>query len=392
MEKDQTPISHDASTDALFTAAQSGDIDTARRALDAGADPNAIDRYGCYTPLRHAVFAHNTGMVRLLIERGADVFGGKRVKGGSTYLHDAVQAGKLDAVRLFLDAGLTVHERCHYERTPLLYAILTWRNQEPRDFEEIVKLLLDRGADVNAGDINNRSPLYFAAKNGCVEAVELLLKRGADVNAVSQLGQTPLISAFDVHYRLPEPEQWYRLTEMLLRAGASVVTPYINTVLHLAAPHAPSSVVRLLAGARATVNGLDGNGRTPLQLALVNADNFAALLAAGADITPLLKITGIPALFVATENNNAPAVAALLAAGCDPNKSYRGRPPLHVAVKKALPDVVSALLTGGADHLLPGKDGVTALDLARKRRRRTILPLLEAAESARLARLSVADG
>ncbi|MBC7806162.1 MAG: ankyrin repeat domain-containing protein, partial [Akkermansiaceae bacterium] len=87
----------------------------------------------------------------------------------------------------------------------------------------------------------------------------------------------------------------------------------------------------------------------------------------------------------AAEKGNAPAVAVLLSAGSRPNKLYRGKSALHLAVAKAHADAVVALLAGGANHLLPDKDGVTALDVARKRRRKAVLALLEAAEASRVA-------
>ena len=57
---------------------------------------------------------------------------------------------------------------------------------------EVVRLLLEKGADVN--DILT-TPLYWASTNGHVEVVRLLLKKGADVNAASQDGLTPLYKA-----------------------------------------------------------------------------------------------------------------------------------------------------------------------------------------------------
>jgi len=53
-------------------------------------------------------------------------------------------------------------------------------------------LLLDRGANVNAGDVYNRTPLYLAAWNGHTEVARILIDRGANVNAETEKKWTPL--------------------------------------------------------------------------------------------------------------------------------------------------------------------------------------------------------
>jgi len=52
---------------------------------------------------------------------------------------------------------------------------------------EIIKLLIQSGAKVNACARNGSTPLMFAAHNGCIEAIELLIKKKADLNAVNIL-------------------------------------------------------------------------------------------------------------------------------------------------------------------------------------------------------------
>lgn len=70
-------------------------------------------------------------------------------------------------------------------RTPLSWAA-------KRGHKGIVKLLLEKGADVNAANRNRRTPLHHASTNGYVDVVKLLLEKGADVNAAQSDGRTPL--------------------------------------------------------------------------------------------------------------------------------------------------------------------------------------------------------
>lgn len=64
--------------------------------------------------------------------------------------------------------------------------------------EQIVRLLLKNGADVNERTENGRTALHDACLNGSLEAVTLLLKHGADVNIVDNDGLTPPITGLRI--------------------------------------------------------------------------------------------------------------------------------------------------------------------------------------------------
>jgi ankyrin repeat protein len=92
---------------------------------------------------------------------------------GSNDLLQAVRKGDLVAVKAVLDAGVPVDSKFRYDRTALSFAA-------DRGFVEIVKVLLDRGADVNAKDtFYNATPLVWASNNGHAEVTRVLLARGA---------------------------------------------------------------------------------------------------------------------------------------------------------------------------------------------------------------------
>jgi hypothetical protein len=88
-------------------------------------------------------------------------------------------------------------------RKPLLTQAI---HRAPR---EMALLLIERGADVNARDLDNgETPLHAAALNGDVELVRLLLARGADPLATTHDGATPRRegSRFGHRRRLAQPE------------------------------------------------------------------------------------------------------------------------------------------------------------------------------------------
>jgi len=77
---------------------------------------------------------------------------------------------------------------------------------------EIVKCLLDSGADINLAHGGNVTPLYFASSCGNAEMVRLLISSGANVNAVDELGDSPLkMAAIGNHLEV---------VDLLIGAGA----------------------------------------------------------------------------------------------------------------------------------------------------------------------------
>src|SRR3954453_11504989 len=127
---------------------------------------------GGSTPLMYAVLYGEADDVRLLLEAGAEPNARNEV--GATALMWA--ADDLDKTRLLLRAGADPNARSDDGRTPLLVAT-TWPQST-----DVVKLLLDRGANPSAVVNSYRgplTPLRLAAEAGHEAAVRLLLDRGA---------------------------------------------------------------------------------------------------------------------------------------------------------------------------------------------------------------------
>ena len=98
-------------------------------------------------------------------------------------IHKAVEEGNIEAVKKFLAAGIDVNAKAFITGSTPLHIAAT---------KEVVELLIAKGADVNAKDKYDMTPLHPAAGRGHKEVVELLIAKGADVNAKDEDGDTPL--------------------------------------------------------------------------------------------------------------------------------------------------------------------------------------------------------
>lgn len=128
--------------------------------LAKGADVNVRDKY-LNTPLLNAATFECIAIAQLLIENGADV--NAINKFGETALYEAIKCSSFQPIRsvkmveLLLDHGVDVNAiLCHEKKlTPLLWAVKQRQ-------KEIVKLLLKRGADRKAVDIDGNTAFYWA--------------------------------------------------------------------------------------------------------------------------------------------------------------------------------------------------------------------------------------
>jgi cytohesin len=155
-----------------------GEVDVATILLAAGADLNARDRDGA-TPIDKAVRADHSKMVSALLVRGAQ----------RPALHEAILHGQTDLVRVLLEGGADPNRQSPEGSTPLDDACL-------KGEKEIVSLLIAHGAKVGVRNKSGATPLHDAALGGNRDVIQLLLEHGAEIDARDQeSGASPLFYA-----------------------------------------------------------------------------------------------------------------------------------------------------------------------------------------------------
>ncbi len=263
-------------------------------------------------------------------------------------LDQAVRDGSADAVRFLLDSGARVNGRCGYQSlSPLMTACF-------HGSESMAKLLIERGADVNASGDFHLTPLGLACREKFPGLAKLLLDRGAKVDQGSP-DDTPLMTLFTGWGDFADQVEWARntleITRLLLERGANpdgvrVIigdtrsqfwsTPltevcgmtFTNDEYGLV-HYTPSEkaacegifldILRLLLDRKANVNRCDCYGRSPL-LCACEAGNLAAvklLLERGADVNKAAK-DGTTPLSIAEKQPDKAIAKLLLEHGAGP--------------------------------------------------------------------------
>ena len=347
---------------ALMTAARTGSVDAVQLLLDRGASVDASDTVHSQTALMWAVIENHPDVVKLLLSRGADANAHTNVtitkgeyvparpaaasgtgiirqralptpNGGMTPLLFAIRDGNAGMMRLLLDHGADLNQTSGNHTSPLIIALLNGQ-------VALASELLDRGADPNAADDYHRAALFAAidlrnfnhekygdlptdgrdpldlikallqkkanpnlqtdtvpvhglmqfdgswvnfdgqtpfvraALSGDIEVMRLLLESGADPNIATTQGSTALMAASGINWI---PGQTYTRSEadyveavklcLDHNAPVNAANSLGLTAMHGAANRGWESIMQILADHGAQLDAKDKEGRTPMTYA-----------------------------------------------------------------------------------------------------------------------------
>ena len=241
-----------AATQAIFPAIELGDLDTLRRLLDE--DPGLVHvrhadpKMHHFSPLQFAAAKGQLAACRLLVERGAEVY--TNPMNSYPPVIQAAWNEHADVVKYFLEeipdqaAGtnrlgvainLAAREgwidivRKHIERDPLSVYQRGWIGDTPlhwpshNDLVDIVTLLLDAGAKIEADEINcyGGKPLHWASEHAPA-AVRVLLERGANANSRNLKADSEFYGVTPLIMNATQKNDCSEVTELLIAAGADL--------------------------------------------------------------------------------------------------------------------------------------------------------------------------
>ncbi len=235
------------------------------------------------------------------------------------------------------------------------------------DIEKVKALLAVAGTNVNQVDPDTgRTALHWAARENRGEIVTLLIESKADINAQDRTGKGPLTLAAETGSA--------DATKRLADAGASLTNrdSIGGTPLSWACGLGSAETVEILLNKGADPTIIDVNGLSPLIWAagIGKPESVAILLTKFPNLDLNLKdgVTGDSALMRAVRSGKIESVRLLINAKADVNSvNKQGYSPMQLAALSGTPEKVKLLIEAKADLNLKDATGRTALDLAQRR-------------------------
>ncbi|PVD36268.1 hypothetical protein C0Q70_03246 [Pomacea canaliculata] len=304
---------------ALHLACIYGHLNIVNSLLSHGAEVNATDPRDSFTPLHFATLSGQAQIIKSLIDNKAEL---NRVdsKGFSSLCY-ACNRGQKEVVDILLSHGANVNIKTKVgDMTPLLLAC-------QMDFPDIVRRLLQEGANLEAEDAEGRTALHAASNGSSVDLVKLLVTRGARIDHRDKSGWTPL------HFACQRGDQ--NVVDLLLEKSSNVdvTTSDDVTPLHIASSHGHAGAVEALIRKGANLAFKDKTELTAL--------HFAAYYGKKNVVEVLVK-----------EKVSLDAT------------DYKGYTPLHLSCREGYSDIVEMLIRNKANFSLQTSRGFTPLHLA----------------------------
>ena len=395
-----------------------------------GSSVNVRGHYG-WSPLHSAVYYGDLEMVQVLLNNGVDVM--VQDEDGCNPVHRALSWGRMELVRILTehpaseiaqgkdrwtpipqapfreyigvaqmvfnrDLDVTAHDRRrltplhlssggHVKLALILELILLhnagsttqywpgWILSHPTlsgDHIELTHLLLEHGANADARDDDNCTPLHWASQQGHSEVVLVLVEHGVDADARDDNNRTPLHWASQLGHS--------EVVSVLVEHGIDInARDHSNwTPLHGASQNGHWGVVQFLLDHGANAHASDQGGWTPLQWPSYNGypQTVRILLERGADANTRDNTNWTP-LHGASKSGHPEVVQVLLEHGADANsRDDSNQTPLHLASRAGHLGVVQLLVENSANTDLRNNEGRTPLEEASVKEHRDVIQLL----------------
>ncbi len=276
--------------------------------------------------------------VKTLIEQNPELVNA-RDKDGRTPLHWACRGVHLEVVKFLVDKGADVNAEDSNKVVPL-------HSLAVRNGASAIAILAANGADVDARDYGGNTALHFAAIYDAADAAAILIKNSADIESREDYGRTPLI--------LCARERGGPATiKVFLEAGANVKArdKFQASSLDLAAWRGKKEVVDILMDAGADIPSGGPEAQFLLSIAASQGLSrlFDAVAKAGGD--PTFKLSnGGTLMHSAASGDSVEILEILITKGLDINlKDNYGWTPLHYAARNGRVENVERLIAEGAN-------------------------------------------
>ncbi|CDW57235.1 tankyrase 1 [Trichuris trichiura] len=411
----RNPYTGENALHILCNASRDADLFMVKALVAAGVNVNERNK-NLLSPLHMAADRGCTELINILIENGANV---NLLDGlGQTCLHRCTKRNLSEACKLLLDKGVDASiVNLHGFTAGQLATGSTAESIERQMLEaakagdlqsvkRILKLSTDCDSILNCRDVEGRNstPLHFAAGYNRLEVVKYLVESGANLHARDKGGLEPLHNACSYGH--------YEVTELLIQNGADVnaCDLWKFTPLHEAAANGKFDICKLLLSHGADRSLVNRDGETALDLVKDSNSDIADLLRGDVAILEAAKRGELDNLFCCCElplsieplslagYNNYEVAEFLIQKGADVNAKDRGGliplhnaasyghfeigqlliqhgalanaqdlwgfTPLHEASQKGRFQLVSFLLSHGADPTIRNHDNQIPLDLA----------------------------